>query len=93
MARVHLWAIETEIIPATRVPDTYRRLIAEDRSMTDAIAEGRLSRSSREARLTQLANDIRAAEAAEVIATDPRTAEQAADDQTEFVRRMVNDLR
>lgn len=86
-------AIEAEVLPETRVPESYRRLIAEDRAMTDAIADGRLSRSSREARLAELAADIRAAEAAAVIASDPGTAEQAASERTAFVRRMVNDLR
>ena len=85
-------AIEAEIVPATQVPDAYRGLIAEDQAMTDAIEDGRLTRSARLARLEELAAEIRAAEAAAVAASDPRVAAAAAQERTEFVQRMVQDL-
>ena len=56
-------AIEARVIPQTPVPAAYRELIAEDRTMTDAIAAGSLTRSARRARLEDLADDIRSAEA------------------------------
>ena len=56
-------AIETRFIPLSQVPGPYRTLIAEDRTMTEAIAGGQLTRSARRARLEDLAADIRAAEA------------------------------
>lgn len=86
-------AIETDVLPNTRAPEAWRRLIAEDRAMTDAVADGRLSAEGRQARLDALTAEIRAAEAAAVAAADPRTAEAEARAQTDFVRRMVNDLR
>lgn len=85
--------IEEKILPITRIPDKYKMLIAEDQAMTDAIQEGRLTRSQRSNRLQQLANEISAAEAAEIAASDPKVKEVEAQRQTEFVRRMVNSLR
>jgi len=85
-------AIQTEIIPVTRAPDAYRQLIAEDTAMTEAVAEGRLTRDARRARLDQLAAEIRAAEAAAVAQSAPQTAETR-QRTTAFVGRMVNDLR
>ena len=85
-------AIEAEIVPVTQVPDAYRALITEDQAMTDAIEDGRLTRSARLARLEELAAEIRAAEAAAVAASDPRVAAAAAQERTEFVQRMVQDL-
>lgn len=85
--------IEERILPRTRVPNKYENLIAEDRAMTDAIEEGRLARSQRRSRLQELANEISAAEAAQIAASDSRVEEIEAQEQTEFVRRMVNGLR
>ena len=56
-------AIESRVIPLSQVPGSYRTLIAEDRTMTEAIAGGQLTRSARRARLEDLAADIRVAEA------------------------------
>ena len=38
--------IETYLIPRTLSPDVYRRAIAEDRKMTEAVANGEMTRSS-----------------------------------------------
>lgn len=85
--------IEEKIIPKTRVPDMYKSLIAEDRAMTNAIQDGRLTRSQRRSRLEQLANEISAAEAAQIAASDPTVKKTEAQQRTEFVQRMVNGLR
>lgn len=85
--------IKEKIIPKTRVPDMYKSLIAEDQAMTDAIRDGRLTRSQRHGRLEQLAKKISAAEAAQIAASDPRVKEAEAKRKTEFVQRMVNGLR
>lgn len=85
--------IEEKILPTTRIPDRYKALIAEDKAMTDAIQEGLLTRSQRRSRLQQLANEISAAEAAEIAASDPKLKETEAQSQTEFVQRMVYGLR
>lgn len=55
-------AIESRVIPQTPVPEAYRSLIAEDRTMTEAVAAGALTRSARRARLEDRAAEIRAAE-------------------------------
>ena len=55
-------AIETQVIPQTPVPDVYRSLIADDRTMTEAVATGQLTRSARRDRLEERAAEIRAAE-------------------------------
>lgn len=85
--------IEDKIFPTTRIPDRYRMLIAEDQAMTDAIQEGLLMRSQRRSRLQQLADEISAAEAAEMAVSDPKVEEAEAQRETGFVRRMVNGLR
>jgi hypothetical protein len=41
-------------VPATRHPELYGQLIAEDQSMTDRIAKGTMTRSERRARIEQL---------------------------------------
>ncbi|MGB7946968.1 MAG: hypothetical protein WCH75_04725 [Candidatus Binatia bacterium] len=50
--------IEKYLIPRTLSPDVYRRAIAEDRKMTDAIAKGEMTRAQRQARIQQLLKEI-----------------------------------
>jgi hypothetical protein len=50
--------IEKYLIPRTLSPDVYRRAIAEDRKMTDAIATGGMTRAQRQARVQQLLEEI-----------------------------------
>lgn len=51
-------AIETYMVPRTLSPDVYRRLIAEDRKMTDAVANGKMARAERQARVRQMIEEI-----------------------------------
>jgi hypothetical protein len=50
--------IEKYLIPRTRSPDVYRRAIAEDRTMTEAIATGQLTRAQRQIRVQQMLEEI-----------------------------------
>lgn len=51
-------AIEKYMIPRTLSPDVYRRLIAQDRKMTDAVAKGEMARAERQARVRQMIEEI-----------------------------------
>jgi hypothetical protein len=50
--------IEKYLIPKTQSPDLYRRAIAEDRKMTEAIAKGEMTRMQRQARVQQMLKEI-----------------------------------
>ena len=50
--------IEKYLIPRTLSPDIYRRAIAEDRKMTEALANGELTRAQRQARVQQILEEI-----------------------------------
>lgn len=55
-------AVSTGIVPKSSVPDLYRRLLADDERMTDALAAGAMSRTERTQRLEASIEGIRAAE-------------------------------
>ena len=46
------------MIPRTQSPDVYRRAIVEDRKMTEAVANGEMTRAQRQARVQQLLEEI-----------------------------------
>jgi hypothetical protein len=50
--------IEKYLIPRTLSPDIYRRAIADDRKMTEAIAKGEMTRAQRQARVQQILEEI-----------------------------------
>jgi hypothetical protein len=50
--------IEKYLIPKTLNPDVYRRAIAEDRKMTEAVAKGEMTRAERQARVNQMLEEI-----------------------------------
>lgn len=50
--------IENYLIPRTLSPDVYRRAIAEDRKMTEAVANGEMTRAQRQARVQQMLEEI-----------------------------------
>ena len=50
--------IEKYLIPKTLSPDVYRRAVAEDRKMTEAVANGGMTRAQRQARVQQLLEEI-----------------------------------
>jgi len=50
--------IEKYLIPRTLSPDVYRRAIAEDRKMTEAIATGEMTRTQRQIRVQQMLEEI-----------------------------------
>ena len=50
--------IEKYLMPGTLSPDVYRRAIAEDRKMTEAVANGEMTRAQRQARVQQMLEEI-----------------------------------
>ena len=50
--------IEKYLIARTLSPDVYRRAIAEDRKMTEAIATGEMTRAQRQIRVQQMLEEI-----------------------------------
>lgn len=50
--------IEKYLIPRTLSPDVYQRAIAEDRKMTEALAQGEITRAQRQARVQQMIQEI-----------------------------------
>lgn len=50
--------IEKYLIPRAQSPDLYRRAIAEDRKMTEAIAKGEMTRTQRQDRVQQMLKEI-----------------------------------
>jgi len=56
--------IETYLIPRTRSPELYRRAIAEDREMTEAVANGAITREQRQTRVQQILKEIEQVEEA-----------------------------
>jgi hypothetical protein len=56
--------IEKYLIPRTLSPDVYRRAIAEDRKMTEAVAKGEMTRAQRQGRIQQMLEEINRVEKA-----------------------------
>ena len=54
--------IDEYIIAYSFVPRLYKQIVAEDRAMTEQIAQGTLTRTARRSRLDELINSIRTAE-------------------------------
>lgn len=50
--------IEKYLIPRTLSPDVYRRAIADDRRMTEAIAKGEMTRAQRQSSVQQILEEI-----------------------------------
>ena len=50
--------IEKYLIPRTLSPDVYRQAIAEDRKMTEAVANGEITRAQRQGRVQQMLEEI-----------------------------------
>jgi hypothetical protein len=50
--------VEKYLIPRTLSPDVYRRAITEDRKMTEAVANGEVTRAQRQARVQQMFEEI-----------------------------------
>jgi hypothetical protein len=50
--------IGTYLIPRTLSPELYRRAIAEDRKMTEAVANGEMTRAQRQARVQQMLEEV-----------------------------------
>jgi len=67
-------AIRTFIIPKTPVPDMYINLIAQDRSATDTIVAGKMTRSQRKQKNVALLIEIREKE--EAIGTQKTSQKQ-----------------
>ena len=56
--------IEEYLIPRTLSPDIYRQAIAEDRKLTEALAQGEITRAQREARVQQMIEQVNRTEEA-----------------------------
>jgi len=50
--------VEQYLVTSTLSPEAYRRAIAEDRKMTDSVADGRMTRAERGARVQELLKEI-----------------------------------
>ncbi|MBI4522292.1 MAG: hypothetical protein HY695_00595 [Deltaproteobacteria bacterium] len=57
--------IEKHVIPKALAPEAYRRVIAEDRDMTERVASGRMTRAERRTRMLALLEEIERREEAE----------------------------
>ncbi|MBL8671116.1 MAG: hypothetical protein JNK11_10735 [Alphaproteobacteria bacterium] len=47
-------ALEQHLVPGSAVPDQYRALVAEDRTLTDRIEAGEATRAARQSRISEL---------------------------------------
>ena len=61
--------VEKYLIPNTQTPEAYRKAIAEDREMTGSIADGRITRAQRRARVQELLEEIDRIETANMAKT------------------------
>jgi hypothetical protein len=58
MAGMRLSGNRKVLVSRTLSPDVYRRAIAEDRKMTEAVANGEMTRAQRQARVQQMLEEI-----------------------------------
>jgi hypothetical protein len=79
--------IEKYLIPRTLSPDIYRRAIAEDRKMTEAIANGELTRAQRQARVQQMLEEIDRIEKANQAKVEKQTMHALEIEMREDMRR------
>jgi hypothetical protein len=79
--------IEKYLIPRTLSPDTYRRLIDEDRKMTEALANGELTRAQRQARVQQILEEIDRIEKANQAKVEMQTMHALEMEMREDMRR------
>ena len=79
--------IEKHLIPRTLSPDIYRRAIAEDRKMTEALANGELTRAQRQARVQQILEEIDRIEKANQAKVEMQTMHALEMEMREDMRR------
>jgi hypothetical protein len=79
--------IEKYLIPRTLSPDIYRRAIAEDRKMTEALANGELTRAQRQARVQQMLEEIDRIEKANQAKVEMQTMQAWEIEMREDMRR------
>jgi hypothetical protein len=79
--------IEKYLIPRTLSPDVYRRAIAEDRKMTEALASGELTRAQRQARVQQMLEEIDRIEKANQAKVEMQTMQAMETEVREDMRR------
>jgi len=79
--------IEKYLIPRTLSPDIYRRGIAEDRKMTEALANGELTRAQRQARVQQILEEIDRIEKANQAKVEMQTMHALEMEMREDMRR------
>jgi hypothetical protein len=79
--------IEKYLIPRTLSPDIYRRAIAEDRKMTEALANGELTRAQRQARVQQILEEIDRIEKANQAKVEMQTMHALEMEMREDMRR------
>ena len=79
--------IEKYLIPRTLSPDVYRRAIAEDRKMTEALAKGEMMRAERQARVNQMLEEIDRIEKANQAKVEMQTMQAMEMEMREDMRR------
>jgi hypothetical protein len=79
--------IEKYLMPRTLSPDVYRRAIAEDRKMTEALASGELTRAQRQARVQQMLEEIDRIEKANQAKVEMQTMQAMETEVREDMRR------
>jgi hypothetical protein len=79
--------IEKYLIPRTLSPDVYRRAIAEDRKMTEALAKGEMTRAERQARVNQMLEEIDRIEKANQAKVEMQTMQAMEMEMREDMRR------
>jgi hypothetical protein len=75
------------LIPRTLSPDVYRRAIAEDRKITEALANGELTRAQRQARVQQMLEEIDRIEKANQAKVEMQTMHALEMEMREDMRR------
>lgn len=88
--------IEKYVIPKTQSPEMYRRAIAEDRKMTDAVANGQTTRAQRRARVQQLLEEFDRVEEANRAKLQTQASERLVKEelqrQQDMMRRTLSPL-
>jgi hypothetical protein len=86
-------AIQSLLIPNTKIPEKYEKLILTDKILTDSVEKGIVTRDQRKRKIEELLAEIESLEAGHVVAQDQRGQMQAEQNRTEFTRKMIQMVR
>ena len=84
---------ELYIIPSSKIGERYEALIRADKTLTEGIEKGAVTRAERHAKITQMLNEVRSDELDIMISEAPREKAAEQQEKREFNRRMVDSLR